>query len=184
MNENDLKIVRVTNIADFDFTGDLGARYGGRDFIIHAGKSLLVTLTIGDHLAKHLAQQILLRRAPGRTDAELAGKGSFTPLWDDNVIADLKKKIISEVYEQEKPVVLTPEEQIQKKVDQMNHAEKEIEKEAAGGNISAASIEMSEEQTGPVIYRDKADVIAALEKKGVKFDARASKDSLEAQLNA
>lgn len=183
-NASDFKVVRIKNIADFDFTGELGARYGGRDFFIPAGKSLLMPLTVGDHLATHLARAILLKRAPGRTDAEMNGKGSVLPLWNEQAEAELKKQIIEEVYEEERKPELSEADRMHQKVQDLNKVEKEIENDGApeGGNVSAANIEISEEQSAPIVYQDKAEVIAALEKKGIKFDARASKDNLEALL--
>lgn len=180
-NENDLKVVRIKNISDFDFTGELGARYGGRDFFIPAGKSLLMPLTVGDHLATHLARQIMLRRAPGRTPEEMDGKGSVLPLWNEQAVEDLKKQIIEEVYEEERKPVQSEADRIHAKVAELNKSEAEVEKEN-GGNVSAAGIVPTDEPSAPIVYQDKAEVIAALKAKGVTFDARAGKDKLEALL--
>lgn len=185
-NENDLKVVRIKNIADFDFTGELGARYGGRDFFIPAGKSLLMPLTVGDHLATHLARAIMLKRSPTRTEAEMDGKGSVLPLWSDEAVANLKKQIIEEVYEEERAPVQSEAERMHARVQELNKSEAAIAAEdsgaPSGGNVSAADIVPVDEQTGPIVYQDKSEVIAALEKKGIKFDARSSKANLEALL--
>lgn len=190
MNENDSKVVRVTNISNFDFTGELGARYAGRDFVIPAGKSMLFPYTIGKHLAKHLAHQILLRAAPIRDAKELDGRGSDRPLWDEQSLADLIEKIVSEVYEEEKPPVVSEGDRIAAKVADLNKVEKEIEEEA-GGNVDASAItpvggiDADGTQTPSsgvsdiIVYKDKAEVIAELNKRGVKYDARSSKAKLE-----
>jgi hypothetical protein len=170
--------VRITNIAHFDFTGDLGARYGGRDFFIPAGESLLTPKTIGEHLAKHLARQILIQKAPIRDAKETDGKGSDRPLWDDAQIEDLMKEIMVEVYQEEKPRVLSEDERMAAKIAELNKAEKEAERER-GGNVDASSIVPVEGTTGDIVYKDKAQVIAELNAKGVQFDARASKQKLE-----
>ncbi len=178
MNENDVQIVRITNIAPFDFTGDLGARFGGRDFFIPAGGSLLTPKTIGEHLAKHLARQILLQKAPIRDAKETDGKGSDRPLWDDAVVGELMAKIMVEVYQEEKPTVKSPDEIMAQKVADLNRVEKEVEQEK-GGNVDASNIVPVEGTSGDLVYKDKAQVIEELRTKGVQFDARASKTKLE-----
>ena len=182
MNENDLKIVRITNISDFDFTGELGARYGGRDFFVPAGESLLAPLTVGDHLATHLARQIMLKKAPIRDGSEVDGKGSDRPLWNDQSIEELKKLILAEVYEEEKPKVLSKEEELAKKVEELNKVIAPTAEEA-DGNVDASGIIPTDSTTSEITYKDKAQVIAELTKREVKFNARDSKANLESLLN-
>jgi len=175
MNDNDVKIVRITNISNFDFTGDLGARYGGRDFFVPAGGQLLAPYTIGDHLATHLARQILLKGAPIRDGNQTDGKGSDRPLWDDLKIAELKSKIMVEVYQEEKPVILSETDRLAQKVVGLN---KEVGP-GEGGNTDASGIVPTESGNSEITYQDKAQVIEALNAKGITFDARASKVKLE-----
>lgn len=182
MNENDLKIVRITNISDFDFTGELGARYGGRDFFVPAGGSLLAPLTVGDHLATHLARQIMLKKAPIRDESEVDGKGSDRPLWNEQSIEELKKKILAEVYEEEKPKEISKEEMLAKKVEELNKVIAPTIEEA-DGNIDASGIIPTDSTTSEITYKDKAQVIAELTKREVKFNARDSKANLEKLLN-
>ena len=181
MNESDYKIVRLTNISNFDFTGELGARFGGRDFFVPAGGSLLCPLTVGDHLATHLARQILIQKAPVRDANETDGKGSDRPLWDDAKIAELKSKILAEVYEEEKQRPLTEAERMAQKVADLNKVVPPEEPKAPeGGNADASGIVPADDSpSSQIVYKDKAQVIEELKKKGVTFDARASKDKLE-----
>ena len=180
MNDSDYKIVRITNISDFDFTGELGARFGGRDFDVPAGGNLLVPLTVGNHLAMHLARQILIKKAPIRDASQVDGKGNDRPLWDDAVIDDLKSKIMTEVYEEEKQAPQTEADRMAAKVAELNKVV--AEEPAVGGNVDASGIQSVDEVNSAVVYKDKAEVIAALSEKGVAFDARASKTNLEALL--
>ncbi len=175
MNESDYKIVRITNISDFDFTGDLGARFGGRDFFVAAGESLLVPLTVGDHLATHLARQIMIKKSPTRDSKQLDGKGSDRPLWDDSVIGELKTKIMVDVYEEEKQSPLSEADRMAKKVKELNEVTKP---EDEGGNIDASGV-IPVETENPIAYKDKAQIIEELKAKGTSFDARASKARLE-----
>lgn len=179
MNENDLKIVTVTNISDFDFNGELGARFGGRDYLIPAGKSLTVPFHAGEHFAKHLAQAIIIKGAPIRTDKELAGKGSSTPLWNEESIKELMTKILSGSYKEEAPVVKSAEDAMVDKIKQLNETISE------DGNMDASSISIntSESTDGTeIVYKDKAQIISELKAKGITFDPRSSKTALEALL--
>lgn len=177
MNESDYKIVRITNISNFDFTGELGARYGGRDFFVPAGGSLLVPLTVGDHLATHLARQIIIRKAPIRDVGQIDGKGSDRPLWDDAAIDVLKSKIMVSVYEEEKKNPLSEADRLAEKVEELN---KVVGPETiSGGNTDATNIVPVEDSGSAIVYKDKGQVIEELKKKGVAFDARLGKSKLE-----
>jgi hypothetical protein len=175
MNDSDYKIVRVTNISNFDFTGELGARFGGRDFFVPAGGSLLCPLTVGDHLATHLARQIMIQKAPTRDANQIDGRGSDRPLWDDAVIDELKAKILAEVYEETKQNPKTEAERMAEKVEELN----KVTAPEPGGNVDASGVVPVENTGSAIAYRDKAQIISELKEKGVAFDARASKDKLE-----
>lgn len=174
MNEQDIKIVRVRNIFDFDFTGELGARYGGRDFVIPAGKSLLAPQSIGRHLAVHLARQSLIRNAPVRDGSETDGKGSERPLWNEEQLEELVGRIVTDEFEEEKPAAVNEADRILARVEALNET-------------FPVTPEVGEPPVGtgkpPVldgrVYADKAEVIAELEKRNIKFNARLSKANLE-----
>lgn len=172
MNENDTRIVRIRNIFDFDFTGELGARYGGRDFPIPAGSSLLVPFPLGDHLATHLARQSIIRNAPLRDGSETDGKGSDRPLWSDQAIEDVKKRLISDVYEEEKAPVLSEADRMAAKIEELN----------SNFEPKADEEPVIDPTASPVEYKDKAEVIEALKKRGITFNARSSKATLEGLL--
>jgi hypothetical protein len=159
---NDNKIVRFTNIAPFDFTPEMGAMYGGVPYSVSSGKSLLMPFTIGDHLATHLARQIIIQKAPIRDEKEIDGKGSDRHLWDDGAINDLKAKIVREVYEEEKQPVASADQLMKEKVEELNRSDI-----------------LPEQPLNTAGYKDKAEVVTELNKRGVKFDARKSKADLE-----
>lgn len=179
-NINEFKVVRITNITDFDFTSELGAMYGGKPYFVAAGESLLVPWVLGDHLAKHLAQAILIRNAPIRDASQTDGKGSDRPLWDEQAIVELKGKILEEVYEEEKPGVISESEKLAQKVKDLNNeVPPEVEN---GGNADASGLLPTEIINSDVVYKDKAQVIAELTKREVNFNPRASKKDLESLL--
>lgn len=176
MNENDLKIVRVTNISDFDFTGELGARYNGRDFVIQAGKSLLVPFAVGNHLATHLARQIVIQKSPIRDESEINGKGSDRPLWNDSTIDELRKKIMVDVYEEEVQVQESDADKLARRVEELNKLSEEDDDVL---NVDTLEIKPTDPEKSGVIYKDKAQIIAELKKREVKFNARDTKANLE-----
>ena len=180
MNNDEMKIVRVTNISDFDFDSELGAMYGGKPYFVAAGKSLLVPYVLGHHLAKHLARAILIKGAPTRDSKELDGKGSDRPLWNEDSILVLTKRILSEVYEEERPAVLSQEEILAKKVEDLNRDTKI--KDEDGGNVDASGLEITETINSEVVYKDKAQIIEELKKREIKFNPRLTKKDLQSLL--
>ena len=187
MNPDDQKIVRFSNKTDFDFTPEMGAMYGGVPYTIPAGKSLVVTATIGKHFAKHLARQIIIRNAPIRDENETDGKGSNIKLFDEVGIAEMSKRFLSEMYEQAPVPKQTEAELMKAKIDALNREvgvptpPAQIVGEDAPNTRGAV-----EEGQGPapveekdIVYKDKGEVIVALTAKGIKFDARKSKSELE-----
>lgn len=166
------KVVRLTNKTDFDFTPEMGARFGGVPYVIQAGKSMMAPKPMAMLLAKHLARQVFLRRAPIRDESEIDGKGSSRALWTEEQALKLAQTFISEEYMEETPVRQTEAEIMQEKVRMLNQtfAPEEIE-------------EPTSTPATPVAYADKQEVIAALTAKGIRFDARMNKANLEALLN-
>jgi hypothetical protein len=177
MNENDTTIVRFTNISDFDFTGELGARFSGRDFFVPAGGSLLVPLTLGRHLATHLARQIMIKKAPTRDAGQLDGRGSDRPLWDDSKIEELRNRILTDLYQEEKKAPQSEAEKMAEKVKELN---KVVEPEPeVGGNADASTIVPVENSLNSLDYKDKAQIIEELKTKNIAFDARLGRDKLQ-----
>lgn len=162
------KIVRVTNISDFDFTSEMGAMFGGIPYFVPAGKSLLMPKPVGEHLAKHLARQIILRKAPTRDEKEVDGKGSDRNLWDDAVVNNMIARIITDVYEEELPAPRSESEIMRDKITQLNAVVASDESKNTDPSVPLTSN-----------YVDKAEVILELQRRGITFDARQSKANLE-----
>lgn len=180
MNEKDLKIVRVVNPYDFDFDGELGARYGGRDFLIPAGGSLLTPLSVGEHLAKHLAQaKILLdekKRIPQPGD-------ETRKLWDDASLQKEIQSLMKDEMTQEKPVVKSADDIMAEKIKEMNKVvEPEEDQTPEAQDADEVETPDGEEGADKVVYKDKAQVIAELKKRNITFDPRSPKATLEALL--
>lgn len=178
-NQNEAKVVRFTNIFDFDYTHS----YGGVPYQLRAGDTLLFPWVIGDHLATHLARQALIRKAPYRDENSTDGRGGETarsdrPLWDDTAIDALKAKIIQDAYVEERAAPMTEAERYKQKFEELNKQFPGLVKETAPAEVVVGSQTPVPAADG-IVYADKAEVIAALEKKGITFNARLSKATLE-----
>lgn len=156
------KTVVFENIADFDFTPQMGAMYGGIAYPVMSGERKVWPYELADHMAGALAKQMFLKKDRSATVYDPNDKtgGTGAVLWNDTMIAEVKAKILGEVVLGEKPRVLTEAEMVKQKTEEMNKSEPEI----------------------TVGYRDKGEVIADLQKHGIKFDARRSKAELEKML--
>lgn len=154
------KTVVFENIADFDFTPEMGAMFGGIGYPVKSGERKIWLWDLADHIAGALAKQICLRqdKSSSSYDPKDPTGGNGAVLWTQQKIDDLKAKMMSDVQIGEKPRVLSEAERVQQKVAELNQVEPEIT--AVG-------------------YRDKAEIIAELQKKGLQFDARQSKANLE-----
>lgn len=177
-NPNEARVVRFTNIFDFDYTH----AYGGIPYQLRAGETYLFPWVIGNHLATHLARQAMIRKAPVRDENDTDGRGgeskrSDRPLWDDTAIADLKNKIIKDAYTEERQAPVSEEQQLQRKVEELNKSFP-----GASDMGIAPSVEVGEpvvSNTPSAIYKDKAEVIAALTEKEIAHNPRSSKANLE-----
>lgn len=156
------KIFRLTNKTDFDFTPAMGAMYGGIAYPIPAGKSLLAPKPMAKLLAKHLARQVFIKKAPIRDEKETDGKGTDRALWTEEDIQRTAEKFLADEYEEAKPEPQSEAQRMAEKVRLLN--------EAFPTSSPSSTV------------RDKAEVIAELEKKGIPHDKRSTKEKLEALL--
>lgn len=198
MNEAEIKaqrdsarIVRVTNPFDFDYTH----AWGGQPYTLLVGKPMLLPFPLADHLATHLARQALIRKAPIRNETEIDGKGKDRPLWSDDSIAELKKTIMHEEYTEASAPVLSENEKMAAKIAELNRAFEDLKEsvDSKPATVPAATADPVVEESivapqntdsATLDFKDKAEVIAALTKAGIKFDARKKKAELEELLKA
>jgi hypothetical protein len=154
------KTVVLENIADFNFTPEMGAMFGGVGYPIKMGERLLLPFELADHLAGALAKQMFLRKDKSAVTYDPNDKtgGLGAVLWTDEALKTVKAKMMGEPVLAPKEVVMTESQKVQAKVAELNAVEPEI---------------------SAVGYKDKAEVILELQKKGLQFDARQSKANLE-----
>lgn len=175
MNENEFKIMKVTNISNFTFNGESGARFDGHDYLIEPGEALRAPFAVAEHLAKHLAQAILIRKAPIRDAKEIDGRGADEAIFNEANVKTLMARIMTEDGVVEKAAAPKSPGQIMKEnVEALN---KNIKTE--GGEDGEDDGVKTSADGG---YKDKAEVIAALKEKGIPHDAKKTKAELEALL--
>lgn len=175
-NPNDYKVVDFTNTTDFTFTPEMGCMYDGRPIFgitgapgINAGESLKLPYHIGHRLATNLAKQIMTRRAPV-TDP--AGIPTGVPLWNDEGLEQLKSSFLTELYSEEKPVAVSETDKLLAKVEEYKQMVDSLIANTPQAGVALTNLDAP-------TYQDKADVIAELNKREIKFDARKSKDELQ-----
>lgn len=178
-NPNDFKVVEFVNSCDFDFTPDMGCMYDGRPIFgmsgfagIKAGERLSLPYHIGQQLALNLAKHSLIRNAPPHDPKDSVGGDK--PLWNDVTLESIKNSFITELYTNEQPVAMTETDKLMQQVAELN---KFVRENVPQVNQPANSPEI--QPSSGSVYKDKADVIAELTKRGIAFNARDSKAKLE-----
>lgn len=184
-NPNDFKVVEFHNSTDFDFTPEMGCMYDSRPIFgisgrpgIAAGERMSLPYHIGHRLAMNLAKQTMIKRAPA-IDPKDNPTGSV--LWNDDSIKALKDTFITELYTEDKPIGMSETDVLMKKVEELKKFVQE--NIPAKPSFAETPTDTSESVTKTTqegsIYKDKAEVIAELTKRGIQFNARDSKATLE-----
>lgn len=173
---NEYKVIDFTNHEDFGFTPEMGCMYDGRPIFgitgapsINPGESIKLPYYVAQRLATNLAKVVMTRRAPA---VDPAGIPTGVPLWNTDGLEKLKNSYLTELYIEEKPTARTETDILMAKVEALNKMVEGLVTAKAPETPSSAVIDT---KTG---YQDKAEVIAELTKRGIKFDARQNKDNL------
>lgn len=176
---NDFKVVEFFNGTDFDFTPELGAMYDGRPLFVGSGERKQFPYHVGHRLAVNLAKAVLIKGAPMHDPT--ANNPVGTPLWGDEKLKSLKTSFITELYSDEKPVAVSETDRLMQRVAELEKLfkEKQGDKPVEKGEVKSVQAMVAPETLGKKTYQDKQEVIAELEKRGVKFDRRSNKDTLE-----
>lgn len=183
-NPNDFKVVDFTNRTSFDFIPEMGCMFDSRPIFgisgfqgIKAGESIKLPYHIGHRLAVNLAKVMITQGAPS-TDA--AGIPTGVPLWDAKRLETLKDSFITDLYSEAKPIAETEIDRLIKRVSELNKLVEEniVNKQPITALDSNTSADTATDATGSV-YKDKAEVITELTKRGIPFDARSGKATLE-----
>lgn len=185
-NPNDYKVVSFHNSTDTRFTPDMGCMYDGRPINgvsglpgIDAGETIILPYHVGHQLAINLAKISILKSSP---TVDQAGIPTGVPLWDTTRLEAIKNSYIKDLYTEEKPYMMSETDKLMAKVEEYKSmVDKLIPKTENKENTveNTVKIEETTEKVAPQSYQDKAEVIAELTKRGIKFDARQNKANLE-----
>lgn len=175
---NEYKVVDFTNKTDFGFTPEMGCMYDGRPIFgitgapgVNAGESMKLPYHVGQRLATNLAKVVMTRQAPS---VDPAGIPTGVPLWNSDSLEKLKNSFLTDLYNEAKPIAQTETDKLMERVEALNKmVEGLVNKDAVSAPVVAPVASTAN------VYQDKAEVIAALTKKGIKFDARSNKANLE-----
>lgn len=136
---------------------------------------------VGHRLATNLAKIVKLRRAPIQDEANNpVGK----PLWSDEDLENLKNSFLTELYSEQRPVMMTETDRLMAQVEEYKKMVEQIlprkieESPIVQETVAPVVPEASKVETEQV-FADKQDVITELEKRGVKVDRRMTKEKLE-----
>lgn len=191
----DTQVVSFHNTTDFGFTPTMGCMFDGRAVNgnqggpgINAGESMILPYHIGHRLAVNLAKIVKLRRAPLVDEANNpVGK----PLWSDEDLETLKSSFLKDMYTEAKPVAMSETDRLMEKVEEYRKMVEQLLPKTVEAPVSPQEVRESVEstavssesvqepaQTHKPLFADKQDVIAELEKRGIKHDKRSNKDNL------
>lgn len=186
-NPNDFKVVEFRNSNDFVFTPEMGAMYDGRPISgitgvvgINAGESITLPYHIAHRLAENLAKYVLVSGSSQNPPKDSEGNPIIASIWDSTKLEQVKNSYLTELYSEEKPVAQSETDRLMAKVEEYKQmVDKLIDAKGTPEDIKDLDIESSFDG-----YKDKAEVILALEKAGIPHDKRKGKAELEKLLVA
>jgi len=188
-NPNDFKVVSFHNKEEFGFIPEMGCMYDGRPINgkngspgIDAGETIILPYHIAHRLATNLAKITLLKSAPS---VDPAGIPTGVPLWDTVRLDALRDSYLTDLYSENKPVAQSETEKLLAKVEELRAWKESVEAKDKSSEPTESIIEpivdTNEDikETPKRVFLDKAEVLAELEKRGIKHDKRKNKDDLE-----
>jgi len=189
-NPNDFKVVSFHNHTTFGFTPEMGCMYDGRAINgksglpgIEAGETMILPYHVGHLLAQNLAKRVL-NISPAAT-IDTAGVPTGVPIWSPEKLKELSDSFIKELYTEEKAAQQSETDKLMAKVEEYRKLVEEklgLSSETELPKVDEVKkVETTEKVAQPEVktFQDKQEVIEELEKKGIKFDRRASKATLE-----
>lgn len=199
---NDYKVVSFHNSESFDFTHEMGCMYDGRPITgsegvlgIRAGETKMLPYHVAMQLAKNLAKQALISRANAQPEKDALGNPMpLKAIWDDVALYNLQRSYITEMYSEDKPAAQSQtdilferiaklESLVKSQEDKPAEQPKAPEAPAAPADDTlvappdSAAAKLPEEVVSA--YKDKQEVLAELEKRGIPHNKRDSQAKLE-----
>lgn len=190
-NPNDFKVVSFHNSTEFGFTPEMGCMYDGRPINgakgspgIDAGETIILPYHIGHQLAKNLAKRVLNTSPAATVDA--TGIPTGVAVWSEAKLEELKTSYLKELYTEDKPAAQSQTDVLMAKVEEykkmtealLNKFEPKAEVIAEQPTV-APTLSTDAVKTQPLVFQDKQEVIAELEKRNILHDKRKNKAELE-----
>lgn len=185
-NPKDDIVVSFHNNTEFGFTPDMGCMYDGRPINgatgapgIDAGEKKMLPYHIGWRLARNLAKRVFNTSPAATVDPQ--GIPTGVAVWNPDKLEELAKTFIHEEYSDAKPVAQSETDKLMAKVAEL---EKFVnEKLNTKAEVTEQPKVVEEALSQPKVYLDKQEVIAELDKRGIKYDKRQNKDNLQKLLD-
>jgi len=182
-NPNDHKVVSFHNPMEFGFTPEMGCMYDGRPINgingspgIDAGETIILPYHIAHRLAANLAKHVMNSSASKVQQLDANGQPIVAAIWDTEKLERMKNSYIKDVYMEEKPVAMSETDKLMAKVEEY----KKMVDLLVSVKEEQKQVPVVLEQKGLVNkFSDKAEVLAELEKRGIKHDKRKNKAELE-----
>jgi len=179
-NPKDFQVVSFHNKESFGFTPEMGCMYDGRPINgvhgspgIDAGEVITLPYHIGHLLAKNLAKRVF-NISPAAT-VDPAGIPTGVPIWNESKLQDLADTYITELYSEAKPIAVSETDKLMAKVEEY----KTMVDKLLNNTPTAVPNGVADPAVNKVIFADKQEVLAELEKRGIKHDKRQNKETLE-----
>lgn len=184
-NPKDYVVVSFHNNTDFGFTPEMGCMYDGRPINgatgapgIDAGEKKMLPYHIGWRLARNLAKRVFNTSIAATMDE--AGNPVGKPIWNPDELETLAKSFIHEEYADERPVSMSETDKLMAKVAELEKFVNEnLPKKAEVQEKPIVEEAKNELVSQSTVYLDKQEVIAELDKRGIKYDKRQNKDNLQ-----
>lgn len=204
-NPNDYKVVKFFNNTNFDFVHDMGCMYnsvpisGVKGVLgIASGEEMTLPYHVGNRLAVNLAKMVMVKSDDGKPPLDRQGNPMVAVIWSEEKLVESAKSFLTELYTESKPLAMSETDKLMAKVEEYK---KMVEKVVGpigdtpkGSVVEAPAIKGEETPntrgaveeaqglattTDGSSYKDKAEVIAELTKRGIPHDKRKNKAELE-----
>lgn len=189
-NPNDYKVVSFHNSTAFDFTSEMGCMYDGRPINgrsgapgIQAGETVTLPYHIGHRLSINLAKRVL-NTSPAAT-VDKAGIPTGEPIWSESRLKELALTYVKDLYSEDKPAAQSETDKLMAKVEEYKKmvdtllSQNKLTEVSTQPPIDNAHVAKDVSKFPAIVFQDKQEVIAELEKRNVAHDKRKSKAELE-----
>ena len=187
-NPNDFKVVSFHNSETFNFLPEYGCMYNGTAINgnlggpgIKSGETMIMPYHIAHQLALNLAKYAMNSTASSVPMKDEQGNIMVKAIWNDVELERMKLSYLKELYSEDRPARATESEILLAKMEEFRKLTDERFAALGLAEKPVQETDDSEKET-EVTFKDKAEILAELDKRGIKHDKRSSKETLEALL--